>query len=404
MVDWADLRCKQFPGASEHASYLNSAVSGLMSRSAAAAIAAAAQEWCGDGAAAVMDPSAQLQSVRAGLARLLHCSMAEIALTGNASDSLNTAAAMLDTDAVALEDEFSSATVAWLHRGKDVHFTTAADVLACGGDILSALDRKLAENPSARALLVSCVSYMDGHTIDIHRAGQICRRRQCDLVVDATQALGAMPIDLTDSGVSFLCAAGYKWMCAGPGLGVLYTSSSILQRYPKAPFAGWFSQAIDGHNDKLHPHTDARRFHYGTPNLLVLAAFSAALRLLESEMGGVEAVAARLAALSGHLRRALTSAGFELIGAFGEQMDPATASHITCVAVAQPQVVAAALASRGIHVTAKDRHGVTGLRVAPHVYNTLDEITLFVAALSQECAPLGAAAATAAARTAASKL
>ena len=188
-------------------------------------------------------------------------------------------------------------------------------------------------------------------------------------------------------------------MCAGPGLGVLYASTSVLQRLPSAPFAGWFSQAVDGHNDKLHPHADARRFHYGTPSLLVLAAFSAALRLLEYEMGGVEAVAARLADLSDQLRQALISAGFELIGAFGKKMDPAAASHITCVAVSQPQAVAAALASRGIHVTAKDRHGVKGLRVAPHVYNTSDEITRFVVALGEECTRFGPAGATTAEAT-----
>ena len=42
-------------------------------------------------------------------------------------------------------------------------------------------------------------------------------------------------------------------------------------------------------------------------------------------------------------------------------------------------------------VTAKDRHGFCGLRVAPHVFNTFEEIDLFVAALQEVTATAAAA-------------
>jgi selenocysteine lyase/cysteine desulfurase len=45
--------------------------------------------------------------------------------------------------------------------------------------------------------------------------------------------------------------------------------------------------------------------------------------------------------------------------------------------------VAAELESKGILVTAKDRHGVTGLRVACHIYNTTAECDVFVASLAE---------------------
>ena len=47
-------------------------------------------------------------------------------------------------------------------------------------------------------------------------------------------------------GVAFLAVPTYKWMCAGPGLGLLYCSVGILTRFPSvAPFAGWFGQEVD---------------------------------------------------------------------------------------------------------------------------------------------------------------
>ena len=130
----------------------------------------------------------------------------------------------LDCDAIVLEDEFTSGPITWMHAGRAVIFTTAADVAACNGDVLAALDKKMAEHPEAKALLLSSVSYMDGHALDMERAGSLCRARGVDLVVDAAQSLGALPIDVRAAHVSFLCAPSYKWLCSGPGLGVLFVS------------------------------------------------------------------------------------------------------------------------------------------------------------------------------------
>jgi post-segregation antitoxin (ccd killing protein) len=53
VVDWAAVRRLQFPGADQHASYLNTAVSGLMSTAASKALAQATEQWLENAAAAV---------------------------------------------------------------------------------------------------------------------------------------------------------------------------------------------------------------------------------------------------------------------------------------------------------------------------------------------------------------
>ena len=143
---------------------------------------------------------------------------------------------------MALGDEFPSAPLAWRQRGRTVHLTTAADVAAHDGDILAALDATLAEHPTAKALLLSAASYMDGHTADLVRAGELCGARGVDLVVDGCSALGAMPLDLGAANVAFLAGGSYKFLCAGPGLGVLYVARRVLERVGTPPGAGWFSQ------------------------------------------------------------------------------------------------------------------------------------------------------------------
>ena len=59
--------------------------------------------------------------------------------------------------------------------------------------------------PSAKALLLSSVSYMDGHSVDLVKAGSLCRARGVDLVVDGSQSLGVEPVDLQEAEVAFFC-------------------------------------------------------------------------------------------------------------------------------------------------------------------------------------------------------
>ena len=87
----------------------------------------------------------------------------------------------------------------------------------CNGDVLAAVEVKMGQHPTAKAVLLSSTSWMAGNTFDLHRAGRICAERGVDLVVDAAQSLGAEPIDLSKANVTFLCAPSYKWLCAGPG-------------------------------------------------------------------------------------------------------------------------------------------------------------------------------------------
>ena len=391
MVDWDALRRVQFPGAAKHAAYLNTAVSGLVSRAAATALSAANELWVENAAAAVYDVS-RLNEARERLARLMGCEVGEVAITGNTTDGLNIACSLLKADAVALEDEFSSGPIAWMQAQRTVHFVTAAEVQAHRGDLLGALESKLKATPSAKVLLLSSVSYMDGHRVDIERASKICERHGADLVVDGSQQLGVEPLDLSRCKVAFFCAASYKWLCAGPGLGILYASSSVLRRMElgAAPAAGWFGQAVDGRNFELNPYADARRFHYGTPNLTVLAALCASLQLID-EVGGVSAIAARNLELSSYLRDSLRSKGFAMVGAFGTPITAGAlaadlqSSHITGVEIpfADPKEVAAQLEARhGISATAKHRHGVRALRVACHIYNSFEDIDTFVQALA----------------------
>lgn len=155
--------------------------------------------------------------------------------------------------------------------------------------------------PHTRILALSWVRFQDGLKLNLGRLGAACRDRGVHLVVDAIQALGTVPADLT--GLSALAAGGYKGLLAPEGLGLLWTDPSFRQRL--APSGSWLSveQAADFTRPSTDVNrawlTDGRALEPGGPNLLHASVLLESLRLLLGV--GVPAIESHVA----HLQRRL---------------------------------------------------------------------------------------------------
>ncbi|MDZ7769250.1 MAG: aminotransferase class V-fold PLP-dependent enzyme [Woeseiaceae bacterium] len=74
---------------------------------------------------------------------------------------------------------------------------------------------------TALAAVPNC-HWTDGSLIDLVRIGGALRDVGAALVVDATQSLGAYPLNVADIKPDFLVAATYKWLLGPYSLGFLY--------------------------------------------------------------------------------------------------------------------------------------------------------------------------------------
>lgn len=304
------------------------------------------------------------------MAQYLGVAPESIAFLASASRAINAAfEAVATTDAgelVIVDTEFPASVLAG-HRfrerggGLRVLKTTAGAV-----DVSQILD---AVDGGTAAVLLSAVSFITGASVDLPCLHAELRRRGVPLIVDATQAVGACPIDVRNSDI---CVFGtYKWLLGPHGLGVLYLNPETTEDY-RPRYSGWRGITDLFADDRLIRHTlhpTAARFEEGMPNYLALSVLTQALEFLSQ--WGVD-----LRLRSQHVARALWTD----LRDDGWNVWPTTDSRLSTIVTIQTEQAleyAAALAEDGVVVWARQ----STLRASPHFYNDGRDLEMLVAAL-----------------------
>ena len=128
------------------------------------------------------------------------------------------------------------------------------------GAVLAALDERV-----AIAALPHC-HWTDGGLLDLVAIGRRCREVGSALVLDVTQSLGALPLDLAAVAPDFLVCPGYKWLLGPYSQGYLYVAPQHRDGRPLEH--NWiaregsedFARLID-YRERYQP--GARRFDVG---------------------------------------------------------------------------------------------------------------------------------------------
>ena len=77
-----------------------------------------------------------------------------------------------------------------------------------------------------RVIAISHVQFTSGFAADLPKLGAFCKERGIDLVVDAAQGLGCLPLYPDEWNIACIASAGWKWLLGPVGTGLLYTSPS----------------------------------------------------------------------------------------------------------------------------------------------------------------------------------
>lgn len=365
--DWKKVRA-QFP-ALKKCVYLNAAGGSPVPRPVAEAGIGYYKESLEYGELYWQRWGERMEEVRRDLARFINAAPEEVGFTLNTSHGMNLIAGALGRGTVlTMHDEFPSSTLAWLNAGFKVKFVRPEQ----GRYTIENIERHL--TPDVKILLTSYVQYRTGFRQDLEALGRLCRRRGVTFVVNATQAFGAMPIDVKKAGIDFMAFSCFKWTLAGYGAAAIYAAKSRLKSI-KFPEAGWRSvpapEVMDNKARRMKPEASA--VEAGCMHFPSIFALGAAIKFLSGI--GVRNIQRRILELDAYLEEGLNSIGAKV----DTPLDPACRSGITIIKVKEPAGAAAALEKMGILLTPRGR----GVRVSLHFYNDRSDIDRLIAGLKK---------------------
>jgi cysteine desulfurase / selenocysteine lyase len=375
--DLLRLRDEEFPVTRECA-YLNHAGVGPLSRRAAERMATLAETVSRSGDRLWPDRMEEAERVRGLAARLLGArETREVAFVENTSTALSLVAEGLDwrpgDNVVGATLEFPSNVYPWMglaSRGVEYRRVEERDGRIDPGELLSLID------PRTRMLALSWVQYASGFRSDLARLGRACRERRVLFVVDVIQGLGALPLDVEADFVDVAAASAHKWLLGPEGIGLLYVSDRVVERLRPAR-SGWRSMQdpFQWTEYDLTWNEGARRFESGTLNAYGIVALGGSLEILLEV--GAEEIEPRVLALADLAARGLKELGFAVVSS---RRRGETSGIVTAVPPGRDaQDLVKRLDERGVVVAARAGR----LRIAPHFYNTADEIERCLSELAE---------------------
>ncbi len=291
-----------------------------------------------------------------------------VAMVPSVAQAMATAARNLPLQAgdavLVLDAQFPSNLLAWQQRCDETSARIVAVSRQAGEQWTAAVLAALQSTPRVRVVSLPQAHWHDGALLDFDRIAPAVRAAGAALVLDLSQSLGVLPLELQRWQPDFVAAVGHKWLLGPTGLAWLWAGPRW--RSEGVPIEQHW-QARDAGDAWAFPsaaappyRAGARRFDAGgVTDLSRLAMSSAAMRQVQA--WGVEAIRQRLGQLTCALDEALDAHGLSA------WKTPGHAPHLTALRAPDPtllDVAWAALQRESIICTR--RAGL--LRVAPHLH------------------------------------
>jgi len=311
----------------------------------------------------------RVEDVRSDFSFLLGCRSEEIAFVKSTSHGISLIANGLQfnegDNILIYEKEFPSNVYPWLNlekKGVEIRTLSFRNGKVELEDIKNGIDSK------TKMISISSVQHSNGFKADLRKLGEFCKSKNIYFFVDAIQSLGVEPMDVREFNIDFLAADGHKWLLAPEGTGIFYCKEELLGEINPV-LIGWNSVVNEREYDKINftLKDDARRFEEGSPSIIGILALGQSLKFLLEV--GIENINKRVLSLGSLVIEKAEKAGFIVrtpenieeragIISFGSEFDPSE--------------IREKLFKDNVLINYRDG----ALRVAPHFYNTEEEIEL----------------------------
>ena len=223
-----------------------------------------------------------LNPLKRNIAKLLDTKEEHVAIMGSASEMLGQLPYIFkpkkNTKIVAVSTDFPALTRPWISYCKtqlcEMHFVEDDKSTNLTDQIIQAIDKRTA------IVTVSLVQFSTGTKIDIQKLSTVTKQAGAKLIIDITQAAGAIPISVRNIDADVLVCSGYKWLGGHGGIGIALTSPEFLKKDPI--MTGWMG-APDPFNMQAKNSSysqDARKYTMATMSYISIRGLEVAVNEL----------------------------------------------------------------------------------------------------------------------------
>ena len=229
-------------------------------------------------------------------------------------------------------------------------------------ELLDAIDEH------TRLVSVSHVLFRSAYIMPAKAIVEKAHKVGAQVVFNGYHSVGIIPVDVTDLNVDFYIGGVLKWMCGGPGGVFMYVRPDLLTTLqPK--ITGWFAHQTPFAFDVEHHvlREDAYRLMTGTPGVASLYAIQPGIDIITQV--GVDNIRAKSMRQTAMTIALGDKAGYTV-------NSPRQAEQRAGTITVNPDhayEVSRELIARNIVVDYREN---AGIRVAPHFYNSDDEVHL----------------------------
>ena len=241
------------------------------------------------------------------------------------------------------------------------------------------LNKKLIDNinESTAIINISSVHWTNGMQFDLEAIGKKCKTVGAKFVVDGTQSVGALPMNVEKFNIDALVCASYKWLIGTYSMGLMYISSEFNNGIPIEE--SWMNRANAKNFKNLTDYSDdyasgAARYNVGqTSNFLLIPILKSGLQqVLEWTPEGVQAYCKRL---TQPLKDYLKSINIIIEDSYGS-------SHI--IGINLPKTIdinklTENLLKHKVYLSVRS----TSLRVSVNVFNTKEDIDKLIEVIEE---------------------
>lgn len=316
----------------------------------------------------------QADDIRARFAGLINATGDDIAIQPAASYGVATAAKNLSAKPgqriLVIEGQFPSNVYAWQRlAGKTGAVVSTVPWPADGDWTKAVLD--MIDDDVAIAALPPC-HWTDGSLVDLEKIAPKLKDAGAVFLIDATQWVGAMPIDVKALQADYLVCAAYKWLLGPYGLSFMYAAPHMQDGLPLEDhlFNHGGVDSITGGLGYPEGFTKgARRYDAGEYlSLITLPMIQVALKQLQA--WAPARVSDAIRPITARIAQGAEDLGLEIAP------EPFRTPHILGIRRPGgfPADIAARLEAESVYVSSRGG----AVRVSPHLCNDINDADIFV--------------------------